>query len=119
MKYLLELEELGYAFSLDGDIVRYTYEGEDLDRKRVRPRLQALRQNKCEVVLYLRQRASIEARADDLLARADGTPGWARQWADLAIEAGWPCWGMTWAEWADDLAQDVGVEQTGSPREGR
>ena len=48
-----------------------------------------------------------EAEAEALLAedwRADPA-GWARRWAGLAQRAGWPCWGKSWQEWADDVAR--------------
>jgi DNA primase len=52
----------------------------------------------------------LEAQATALLARCDNLPHWAREWADLAERAGWPCWGFaTWADWAADTDRQAGV----------
>jgi len=47
------------------------------------------------------------SRAGELLAVARPEASWAREWAALAERAGWPCWGMSWGEWAEDVARVV------------
>lgn len=49
------------------------------------------------------QRSGIEHRADDVLARCEGSENWTREWAQLAEAVGWSCFGMTWQEWAAEV----------------
>ena len=63
--------------------------------------LAALRRHRAEVCDALLQ---VQARA--LLARSDGSPAWAAQWAALHDRWGLPCCGFpTWAAWAEDVAR--------------
>lgn len=119
MKALLELEQVGFVFTLEGDTMRYTHNGQRPDREYVRARLQHIQQHREDALNFLRQRTpvSIENRADALLARGDSTPRWAQEWAELAEEAGWPCWGMSWQEWVHDVTQEAEVRRAEALRE--
>jgi hypothetical protein len=50
---------------------------------------------------------TIDERAHWLYNNCDGSREWAESWADLAREAGWPCYGMTWSEWVEDVAPSL------------
>ena len=56
MKAVLELEQLGYTFSLDGGTVRYSHSGERPAPERVQPLLDYLRRHREEAVSFLRER---------------------------------------------------------------
>ena len=109
MRAILDLEQVGFVFTLEGDTIRYAHNGKRPAREFVLPRLEQIQQHREEAMSFLRQRTSVsvEDRADALLARSDNSPQWAREWAELAEEAGWPCWGMTWREWLHDVTQEV------------
>ena len=112
MKAILELEQMGYTFALDGDAARYTHNGQRPDPERVRPLLELLRQNHKETVRFLQSRisqkahntADFEAEAEELRKHCDGSIEWARRWAELHDEWGIPCFGFhSWAEWAEGI----------------
>ena len=48
--------------------------------------------------------ADLEREAMALLDRMAGDPEARRRYAAIAERAGWPCYGMTWAEWAREVA---------------
>jgi hypothetical protein len=50
--------------------------------------------------------ALLQTQARALLARSDGSPAWAAQWAALHDLWGLPCCGFpTWSTWAQDVAR--------------
>lgn len=51
-----------------------------------------------------KQAESLEQKAEQLLKRCDGSAEWAEQWAALAQEADWPCYGMSWSGWVEAVA---------------
>jgi hypothetical protein len=50
-----------------------------------------------------KQAESLEQKAEQLLTQCDGSTEWAEDWADLAQEAEWMCYGMTWPEWVQEV----------------
>jgi hypothetical protein len=49
----------------------------------------------------------VETRADHLLCSCEETApaAWASEYAQVADEAGWPCFGMDWKQWAEQVAR--------------
>ena len=57
--------------------------------------------------------ALLAARADELLARCDGSSAWAIEWARLHDRWGVPCHAFaTWAAWARDVARTLPAAPT-------
>lgn len=56
MKEVLELEQLGYTFRLEGEAMRYEFFGDRPDPARVRPLLAALKEKRLETVQFLQAR---------------------------------------------------------------
>lgn len=55
MKAILELQQLGYTFTLDGDSIRYRHRGQPPDPQQVRPLLEYLQRHRAEALCFLRQ----------------------------------------------------------------
>lgn len=56
MRALLELEQMGYTFTLEDGKVRYAHHGERPDREKVRPLLAYLQSHRDEAVTFLVER---------------------------------------------------------------
>lgn len=69
MKAIAELEEMGYTFKLDGETLRYSYEGEGRpDLEHARSLLEYVKRHKEEAIAFLRRRfdprSVLEVEAD-------------------------------------------------------
>ena len=118
MKAILELERLGYRFTLKGSTLYYTQGGERSDSEAARPLIEDLRRHREAAMSFLRERmfqearrrAGCEARATALLAQMDSMDEleWCRQWAEVMTEMGAPCTGnRTWEAWLAEVEADL------------
>ena len=57
--------------------------------------------------------SALEREAMACLDRMAGDPGARRRYAEIAERCGWPCFGMTWAEWAAEVSGGVGAASLG------
>ena len=107
MRAIRELEAMGYTFTVDGDKLRATCDGDLADADKARSLLGYVKRHRAEALAFLRERSAFEVQAEALLARcADTDPAtWAQEWAELHDRWGAPCFGFpTWAAWAADVA---------------
>jgi hypothetical protein len=127
MKAILELERLGYRFTLNGATLYYTQRGERSDPEAVRPLIEDLRRHREAAMSFLRERVSqearrragCEARATALLAQMDSMDEleWCRQWAEVMTEMGAPCTGnRSWAAWLAEVEADLQASAETEPK---
>ena len=68
---ILELEVIGYRFTVDGDHIAYRYEGKNPEREIVLPLLNAIHQKRGEAIEYLMYRRAPIDIASHLLDQAN------------------------------------------------
>jgi len=125
MNAILELERLGYQFTLNGSAVYYVHKGERPEPQRVRPLLDDLRCHRAATISFLRVRASleahdkklVEAEAAALLDRRDMMEEleWCQRWAEVMARLDAPCTvNVSWAAWLAEVEAEA--EAKANPR---
>ena len=83
MNAILQLENLGYSFTLKGDRIRYNHNGTASDPTLVRPLLDELRQRKDEAIQFLQSDLTL------FFDGANGGYGWHISRGDTLIQEGY------------------------------
>ena len=90
MKALLEMEEMGFKFTLKDGTIHFTHEGERTDPEKVRSHLAYLRHHRGQVVHFLQRRAQVSTPAwVGQSVRLEDLPDFKERWGLRTVGSAW------------------------------